>query len=228
MKASQVFRVIWRINAVLILVASGLAALGLAALVIGEMGLTRWGGSAGVDKPLQVQAASGRTLALGQFQIVSGTNIARAYLAAKAPERMASSSGSGETRNILFIDLSSGETSWLFPSHEQELSREEELFAPAPPEPRSTLLATLYLVRPVGSAPEAAGRLFLVSPSGRRTAELAVGVTSVPASFVKSPSEATLLIERSGTHALLPVDLTSFAKQPESSLSIPTLTQSSR
>ena len=226
MQASRVFRQIWRINAVLILIGAALAVLGLATLVIEQITSGQGGNSAAPDASLRVQAASGHTLSLGQFELLSDTHFAVAPLLAEAPLGLGSSSETGETHNLLFLDLSSGETFWLLPTHDQELSSQGDLYDPSSPEPRSRLLGSLYLVRPVGSMADAPGRLLLVPPSGRPYLELAVGVTAVRASFVRGPSESTLLLERAGSHALLPIDLLAFTKLPERPVPIPAVAPS--
>ncbi len=102
-KFQKLFRYLWRINAVLILVATGAITFGVGALVTSEFG-ARSARSREVDAGVPVAADSNVKFSLGNASAVPGTNVLRAKLSLDRGGAGFSSGGYTETRNILFIE----------------------------------------------------------------------------------------------------------------------------
>ncbi|SRR5579871_327680 len=103
-KFQKLFRYLWRINAVLILVAAGSIVFGVAGLIAGEVGARTAGrreAEAGI--PVAPAADSNAHLSLRRASVVEGTNFMRADLSLDHAGKGFSSGGYSETRNILFI-----------------------------------------------------------------------------------------------------------------------------
>ncbi len=80
MKSQKFFRYLWRINAVLILVAAGAVTFGVGALLVGEFG-ARAARSREAEAGIPVVAAGPNArLSLGRASVVAGTDVMRADL----------------------------------------------------------------------------------------------------------------------------------------------------
>src|ERR1700757_3012077 len=110
-RAAKVFRYLWRINAVLILLASAVFTIGIGLLLFNEFGFTTARNRiAGIPVgPPDLTAH----LKLGRVLIVEGTNVMRADLTSDRGGKGFSSGGYSETRNILFIEPEKKEAHWL-------------------------------------------------------------------------------------------------------------------
>src|SRR6266850_1560454 len=105
-KVQRLFRYVWRVNAVLILVAAAGASLAVVIFIWSE-----FGGSAARSRVFEAApplggAESGERLFLGQVEVVEGTTVLRGDLVAqRSGAGLGSSSGGySEIRNILFVD----------------------------------------------------------------------------------------------------------------------------
>ncbi len=116
MTSTRFFRIVWRINGVLVLLA--FLAIGVGMLIGAVAALGHHGSDAG-----HVAAAAGgeaEQLVFGEVQPVEGTPYVLLPLQTSAESGDSFSSGSGvhsEARNLLFYDTASGRTRWLRPDH---------------------------------------------------------------------------------------------------------------
>jgi hypothetical protein len=118
MKTARLFRVVWRINAVLLL-AAGVLALG--AVLVALVASLSWGAHREAEPPLAV-AEQGERLFLGSAQVVGGTPFVLLPLESRRYAKGFSSGGDEHTtRNLLFHDTRSGESRWLRPDHRTEI-----------------------------------------------------------------------------------------------------------
>jgi len=118
-KSQKLFRYLWRINAVLILVAAGSIVFGVAVLVAGEFDARRARSrEAEAGIPVAAVADANAHLLLGRASVVKGTNVMRADLSLDRGGKEFSSGGYSETRNILFIDPDQKEGRWLLPDND--------------------------------------------------------------------------------------------------------------
>src|SRR6266568_2141857 len=102
MRAQKFFRYLWRIDAILILLAAGAITFGVGALIFEE-----FGGRAAMRRNAQagVPVAEEKTdLTLGRAELVPGSTVLRADLFVSRGGAGFSSGGYNETRNILFIN----------------------------------------------------------------------------------------------------------------------------
>ncbi len=134
MRRRGFFRVIWRIDAVLILLV-GLLVLGL--LVVATIpkmrsGFTRVRTSDVVDP--KESAAPQERLSLSGFQRETGTAYAVAQLSSTQPAyKFSLSSGSGENSricNYLFVNLEDRSSHWLFPDNRRLIADKREICTP--------------------------------------------------------------------------------------------------
>jgi hypothetical protein len=115
-KSQRFFRYLWRINAVLILLAAGAVTFGVVALLVGELG-ARVARNREAEAGIPVVAAdSNAHLSLGRVSVVAGSDVMRADLSLNRGGSSFSSGGNTETRNILFIDPGQKVARWLLPT----------------------------------------------------------------------------------------------------------------
>jgi hypothetical protein len=103
-KWQRAFRYLWRVNAVLILVAAGAITLGVGTLLVAQFGASTARTREAESGPLAAAGTSDPRLFLGQASVVPGTVFMRADLLLHHEGGGFSSDGYAETRNILFID----------------------------------------------------------------------------------------------------------------------------
>jgi hypothetical protein len=116
MRTARVFRAIWRVNGVLILVLLVLVGgTALVAAVSSALSSRRAGGAA----PAVVMPATGEKLFFGRIDDVEGSPFVLLPLEARrAVKGMSySSTHEGRTRNLLFYDAATGAAHWLRPDH---------------------------------------------------------------------------------------------------------------
>jgi hypothetical protein len=125
MRTSRVFRTIWRLNGVLIL---------LAFVLVGGMALLAATTSAVWSRPNRappaaVMPVTGEKLFFGSVETVDGSSFVLIPLEARRPGAGFSSGSSHvtETRNLLFYDASSGVAHWLRPDHSAVIVNHELL-----------------------------------------------------------------------------------------------------
>src|ERR1041385_7766838 len=127
-RGQRFFRWVWRINAVLILVAAAALVCGVVAFVVSEVQSGIRQRAAAAAAPRVVANARSSELRLSGFTNVPGTSVYEAKLTSQREGGIEISSGGGsyaETRNILFIDLTTGSGRWLLPSDDQMITYDE-------------------------------------------------------------------------------------------------------
>ena len=199
-KSQKLFRYLWRINAVLILVAAGAITFGVGALVVTEFG-ARSARSRDADAGVPVAADSKIKLSLGNASAVPGTNVLRANLSLERGGAGFSSGGYTETRNILFIEPGQKAARWLLPDNDHLIAHSSDI-----PERSGidedkagnarNMIATAVLVKTaIGGSEPSTGKLLLFDPSGRKIVEVADGVREIHNASLYS-GELTILYER--------------------------------
>jgi hypothetical protein len=225
-KVQKLFRYVWRVNALLILVAAAGVSFAVVTLLWSE-----FGGSAARSRVFEAapqlgSADSGERLFLAQVAVVEGTTILRGELVA---QRSGSgfSSGSGgysETRNILFVDNQSHPARWLLPDDDHVITTHPDVTTRAQDGRTAHPLASLALVKPAHADLEAAdGTLLLFDPTGRNIQTIADGVRELHSAVLDAEGRITLLFERRRKYVLASFDAASLEKKEEHEVTVPAL-----
>lgn len=225
-KAQKVFRNIWRVNAVLILVAA--AGVAVAVLTVAWSG---FGGSAATDRafeaapPLGGADTAGRML-LGSVSLIPGTSTLRGELIAR---RSGAGFGSGssdyaEIRNLLFMDRQSDVGRWLLPDDDHVITRHQDIAPEADDARRGRPVATTALVKASSGDMEVTeGTLLLFDPSGRNVQTVAEGVRVLHSAALDAEGRIALLFERRRRYVIASFDGTTLKKQEEHEITVPDL-----
>lgn len=118
MRARRVFAVIWRINAVLLLIVGLGAAVIISFTIVNLAGVFRHERAADPVAEAIIPAGSEQIARLGNFNEVKGSRMLRASLNTDDGKDYAKFSSGGSasiTRNILFLDPDTGRAHWLMP-----------------------------------------------------------------------------------------------------------------
>jgi hypothetical protein len=222
-KPQKLFRYIWRVNAILILVAAGAVTFGVGTLLVSELGSrSAMRREADAGPPIAGAQADPR-MSLGQASVVPGTHVMRAQLLLYRDGGGFSSGGYSETRNILFIQPGEKAARWLLPDNQHVLSDSSDLVADHDDPKTKRTVATAALVKPATTELDVAkGKLLLFDPSGNRVVEVADGVRKLQVASLAS-GEITLLYERDRRLVLATFDAGSFARRGEQEMDVPQL-----
>jgi hypothetical protein len=222
MKSQKFFRYLWRINAVLILVAAGAVTFGVGALLVEEFG-ARAARSREAEAGIPVVAAGPNArLSLGRASVVAGTDVLRADLSLNRGGEGFSSGGYTETRNILFIEPGQKAARWLLPDNDYVIGQSSDVTDETDRNARR-MIASAVLVKPTAGSPEtAAGRLLLFDPPGRKVVEVASNVREIHLASL-SGGELIILYERDRRLVLATFDPGSLAKHREQEIDVPQL-----
>lgn len=219
-KSQRFFRYLWRINAVLILVAAGSIIVGIAVLLAGEFGATtarNREAEAGI--PVAAAADTGH-LSLGRASLVPGTDVMRADLSLDRAAKGFSGGGYSETRNILFIDPAQKDGRWLLPDNDHIVTDTSDIIEDADHNAKR-LIATAVLVKAaIGSPETAGGTLLLFDASGSKVIEVASEVRELHLASL-SGSQLTVLFERNRRLVVATFDPGSLAKRTEREINVP-------
>jgi hypothetical protein len=153
----RVFRYLWRVNAVLILVAAGAITLGVGALLVDQFGASKARSREAESGALAGAGTSDPRLFLGQASVVSGTVFMRADLLRHHEGGGFSSGGYAEARNILFIDPSEKQARWLLPDDKHVIVERTEVATDQEDGKSKRTVATVALVK-AGDADRQTGR----------------------------------------------------------------------
>jgi hypothetical protein len=151
-KAQRFFRYVWRANAILIFVAAAFAAFGIGTVLFSQLKWSSARRRANEAAPPVRGEGTDPRLTLGGFSLVEGTSVFRAKLFLHQYGEGLSSGGYSETRNIFFLDGSSGVGRWLLSgdtqviTYSEDLSTEGEGVIPRHP------VATLVLAKPASGS----------------------------------------------------------------------------
>lgn len=128
MNSSRLFRAIWRVNGVLVLLAFVLVIGGTVVAAIASA----WSGRHDrAEPPAAVVAATGEELSFGAVEELQGSSVVVLPLLGRRPSKLDFSSGGGgvATRNLLFYDAGSGAAQWLRPDHRAAILDHQQLRA---------------------------------------------------------------------------------------------------
>jgi hypothetical protein len=153
-KSQKLFRYLWRINAILILIAASAVTFGVTAIVVGEF----WGRTARnreAKAGIPVAAADSNIhLLLGRASVVIGTDVMRADLTlSRGGAGFSSGGGYVETRNVLFIEPGQKEARWLLPDNDHVISESSDITDRIDANTKR-MIATAVLVKPATGSPE--------------------------------------------------------------------------
>ncbi len=211
MRATRFFRWIWRLNGLLFL---GL----LLAGVIAFASSVSWGRSAppipAVALP-QPQQNPRVELSLSDPELIAGTHMLRANMQTIEETGGIKSGEQTETRNVLFIDTTSGAARWLLPSHKRVLS---ETAIPPLNDPYARPIALAEHVRDEGAQ---TGDLFVCDAIGTNVVAVATGVSRVHSAAAAGPSEFIVLFERNGRFVMTRFANATLEKLSEHELKLP-------
>jgi len=222
MKWTRAFRYLWRVNAVLILVAAGAVTFGVGALVLSEFHDRAARSREAESGPLP-SALSDPRLFLGQASLVPGTSVMRADLLLHRDSGGFSSGGYAEVRNVLFVDPAEKDARWLLPDDQHVIVEHSDIAEePQDRRPKRTV-ATVALVKASGADHQIGkGRLLLFGPTGRPLTEIADGVRALHVAAL-SGDQITVLYERDRQLVVAVFDVASLGKQRDQVLGIPAL-----
>ncbi len=217
----KAFRYLWRVNAILILVAAGAVTFGVVAYLVSEVaGRAAVRREAEAAPPVSGAKADFRT-SLSQPSFVAGTAVMRAHLY-RLNGGGAFSSGSSEIRNILFIQPGEKAARWLLGDDQHVIETTDLAEGDDYSRARRTV-ATAVLVRPAeGDGDVAGGKVLLVDPPGKRIVDAANGVRKIQMATLRS-DEITLLYERDRRLVLATFDAGTFARRGEQEIEVPLL-----
>jgi hypothetical protein len=222
--AQRFFRYIWRVNAVIILLAAGTIMVGVAALLVAEFG-DRTARNRAAESGIPVQAADSRApLVLGRVSMVGGTEVMRAdlFLNRKGLEFSSGGGGYGENRNILFIEPAHKAGHWLLPDNDHVIGDSYDVVDDTDRKAKR-VIATAVLVKPPTGPPEiTSGKLLLFDPPGRKVVEVANNVRDIHLVSLSS-GEVTILYERDRRLVLSAFDPGSLDKRREQEIDVPQL-----
>jgi hypothetical protein len=222
-RTQKAFRYLWRVNAVLIMVAAGAITFAAGSLLIGEFRASSARSREAESGPFPRTRSSDPRLFLGQASVVPGTEVMRADLLLHQDGSGFSSGGYSETRNILFIDPGEKDAHWLLPDDAHVIVESSDVAAHEGEGKVKRILGTVALVKTSGSDRQTAtGRLLLFAPGGKPVVEVADGVRALHVAAV-SGEHITVLYERDRQLIVALFDAGSLSKQREQTMAIPAL-----
>jgi hypothetical protein len=222
-RSQRVFRYLWRVNAVLILIAAGAVTFGVGALLVSEFGSrSAMKREAEAGLPVAGPQADPR-LTLAPAIVLSGTHVMRAQLMLYRGGGGFSSGGYSEIRNILFLEPGDKAARWLLQDNQHVISENPDIVADEEDPRAKRLVATAALVKPASDQVEVAkGRLLLFDPAGKRTVDVADGVRKLHVASVVN-GEVSLLYERDRRLVLARYDAATLTKRGEEQIDVPQL-----
>ena len=219
-KTNKLFRLIWRVNAILILVATAAVALGAAAIVWMESTANTT-----TSPPVVGVQDSGKRLSLSQMTHVAGSNVIRQELVERdASAAFSSSGGYGQTRNFLFVDTKAGAARWLLPDDDHVVTEHSDVETRRQAREPALVVGTFALVKESGPDVEASGgKLLLFDPTGLNVHEVSAGVRDLQAATIDQDGMLAVLFERDRKYVLAFFDPVSLEKKHEQELGVPVL-----
>ncbi len=222
-KASRFFRWVWRVNALLILVATAATVFGVGMLLSAEFGARTARQQLAAGGPVVAAGQSGSDLVLGPAALVPGTRVMRAELNLHRGGEGFSSGGYSETRNMLFIEPGERAARWLLPDHQHVITENSDVTRQEGQPAVTTTIATVALVKQRDTTSAAAGgRLLLFDPPARRIQQIANGVRTVHAATL-SGQDLIVLYEQDRQLRLATFDPDSLQKRNEAQIGVPVL-----
>jgi hypothetical protein len=219
-KFQRLFRNLWRINAVLILIAAGAITFGAGALLVSEFGW-RTARTREANAGIPVAADPDAHLLLGTASIVPGTNVLRASLSIDRGSGF-SSGGYTETRNILFIEPGQKAAHWLLPDNDHLIAENSDIDEDKAPDSKKTIATVALVKSTTGNGETSVGRLLLFDPAGRNIVQIADGVREMHHASLSS-GEISILYERNRHLVVAAFDPASLSKRSEQEIEVPQL-----
>jgi len=214
----KAYRYLWRVNAILILVAAGAVTFGVVAYLVSEMaGRAAVRREAEAAPPVAGAKADFRT-SLSQPSFVDGTEVMRSHLYRLNGGPF--SSGSSEIRNVLFIEPGEKSARWLLGDDRHVIETTDLAEGDEYSRSRRTG-ATAGLVKPA-EGDTVGGKVLLVDPPGRRIVDAAIGVRKIQMAVLRS-DQIMLLYERDRRLVLATFDAGTFARRGEQEIEVPLL-----
>ena len=189
-RTQRLFRIVWRVNAIFILVAGEAATFAVVTLAIDLLGCC-WSSSqktCGSNPTSRGASDTGEQLFLGSVSPVPGTMALRGELQARCrSSSLSSRSGPyGEVRNILFVAGQGRSAHWLLPDNGHVITEQRDIAADDSEQSGKVPVATVVLVKPAHEDLETAeGKLFLLAPSGGNVQTVATGVRQLHTAAVQ-------------------------------------------
>jgi prepilin-type processing-associated H-X9-DG protein len=224
-KTERGFRYLWRVNAVLILVATASISVLAGSLFVSELGWSSDRRRVLDASPPVVSPDSDERLYLGSVEQVEGTGTLRGELLSPGHGKGFSSGGYGsETRNMLFLDGHFQAARWLLPDSHHVVSRHIDINSGGEASNPKRLVATIVLVKAVSADADAdAGALLIFDPTGKNVRTVAEAVRDVNHASLSSDGRITVLYERNRKYVIASFDAASLEKKTENELSVPQL-----
>jgi hypothetical protein len=209
-RSSRFFRQVWRVNALLILVAAAAATFGIGTLIWSQVEQNMRRDSAAAVAAVVPGKQTTSELHLGNLRPIEGTTLYRAELS--TPDHGGSSFSSdgysSETRNILVVDSATATSHWLLPTdkelivYNQDIAKHETGETPA-----ERLAATVVLVKANSSNHEAEeGRILIADPAATDVRELISGVRVVHGISLTNTGQIAIMFEQKRSFHLALVD----------------------
>jgi hypothetical protein len=219
-KAQKLFRYVWRINAVLILLAALLITLAVGFFLFQDLWRSAMR-NRDADVRLSVPDSTRKArLSLSRASLVRGTNVMRAELQGESVGGKFSSSYGKETRNILFIEPGNKKGRWLLPDNDHIITDNNDFTEPKDSDEKR-VIATAIVVRSADPRSDSTdGKLVLFDVTGRNVVELANNVKEIHITSAAG-NELTILFERDNRLVFAAFDARTLAKLRELEIEVP-------
>jgi hypothetical protein len=222
-KPQKFFRLLWRINAVLILIAMGAIAFGAIVLIVQETA-HRARTNRDTAAPSAIGADDSElNLQMGRTSLVPGTGVLRTDLTLRRESDKFSSGGGSETRNILFIDPNEKKGRWLLPDNKHilgEISDITERSTDAECESGRPIATAVVVKDSNDSETTGKGKLLLFDPTGKKVIEVANDVSEIHLASLTG-NEVVILYERNSRLVRTAFSRDSLVKQTELEIDLP-------
>jgi hypothetical protein len=218
-KSQKIFRYVWRINAILILLAALVITVTVGFFLLQDV----WRSAMrrrDADVRLSVPDSSRNArLSLSRAALVPGTNVMRAELQGPSEGGKYSSDYGRETRNILFIEPGNKKGRWLLSDNNHFVTDSHDFTEEKNDEKR--VLATAIVVRPTQPSNDSAhGKLVLFEVTGKNVVEIANHVQEIHITSVAG-FELNILFERDHRLVFAAFDARTLAKLREQEIEVP-------
>ncbi|MCI0657621.1 MAG: hypothetical protein L0170_11200 [Acidobacteria bacterium] len=198
MTSHRFFRIVWRINAIVLLVAAAVAILilGIGAVALGRDMFRTWGEREAVT--VAGQRVESSRFQFENFELLPGTGVLRSPLAVYESYGFGSSGGGRAILNYFYYDSSTRNAHWLLKDNERLIWWSCDLKTSATQPAESRTLGSLYAV--VESDSDHDGQLtssdlssvLLTDPAGAQETRILERVSDIQGCEVLSPSSAVL------------------------------------
>jgi hypothetical protein len=217
-KSQKIFRYVWRINGVLILIAVGAGTIGMVGFLVDEFGgrLNR-----GREAKMGIQVADTNTqLSLEHATVIPGSRFMRANLTQPRGSEGFSSGGYSEIRNILFIVPGEKDARWLVPDDAHVITASSDVYDEKDQSARRMIATAVLLKESRDAHGTTKGKLLLFDLTGKNIIEVASNVREMHVAAL-SDGELVLLYEREKRLLLAKFDPGSLARRGEQEINVP-------